>query len=147
MAVTKTKIFTGVRQVPMPSDAAIDEVVVPIEWSASAYASGDLIQCVKLPAGVRCLDWRLISPDIDSGGSAFAFSLGVENAGGTDLGTEVWGTALTFAGTGVPASNVLSVCAAGDVTADRNIDLKCTTIATTYAGSGIIGYLILKLAA
>ena len=145
MAITTTKVASGVRNLPMPDEAEICEITVPIEWAATAYASGDLIRCIKLPAGVRCVDWALLSSDIDSGGSAFAFSLGVENAGGTDLGTEVWGTAITAPGTGVPFRNALAACAQGDVTAERWIDLKCTTIATTYAGSGKVADLVLKL--
>jgi hypothetical protein len=142
-----TKVASGIRNVPQPDSADLLEVTIPIEWPAVALASGDLIRCVKLPAGVRCVDWSLISSDIDSGGSALAFSLGVENAGGTDLGTEVWGTAIAAAAGGVPTRNALAVCAQGDTTVDRWIDLKCTTIATTYAGSGKVADLVLKLSA
>lgn len=146
MAKTQTKVFTGVRNLPMPDHAEIRELAVPIEFSSSAYASGDLIQVIKLPAGVRCVDWALNLPDIDSGGSpAIAWSLGVENTGGTDLGSEVWGSGLTAGQTTSIVRNSTNVSAQGDITADRNIDLKCTTIAATYAGSGTVGYLMLKL--
>lgn len=146
MAKYQTKIFTGVRQIPMPDHAEVRQVVVPIEFPSAALIGNDLIEVCKLPAGVRCVDWSLILPDIDSGGSAaIAFSLGVENVGGTDLGSEVWGTALNAGQAGVPSRNVLSVSAQGNASADRNIALKCTTAAATYDGSGKVGHLVLSL--
>jgi len=146
VAKTQTKVFTGVRQVPMPDHAEIRQVAVPIEFASAAYVANDLIQVVKLPAGVRCIDWSLILPDVDTNGApTLAFSLGVENVGGTDLGTEVWGTGLAAGQAGVPSRNVLAVSSQGDISVDRNIDLKITTAAATYAGADKIGYLVLSL--
>lgn len=145
MTKTQTKVFTGVKQVPMPDRASIMEVAVPIEFASTAYASGDLIEVCRLQPGVLCVDWSLVAPDCDSGGGALAFSLGTENSTLDDISTEVWGTAITGAGTGVPFRNALAACSQGVTSTERIIVLKCTTIATTYAGSGKIGYLILKL--
>lgn len=145
MTTTTTKAFTNVRPVPQPDDAAIKRVAVDIEFSSSAYVANDYIRLLKLPIGVKCVDWALVFPDIDTGTAAIAWSLGTENTGGTDISAEVWGSALTAGQTVAPVRNVSSVCAQGDTTAERTLVLKCTTAAATYAGSGKVGQLILDL--
>ncbi len=146
MSKTQTKAFLDTRPVPMPDSAEVKVVPIPIDFAASAYSSGDLIELVKLPIGVRCVDWALNFPDIDSGGSpAIAFSLGIENTGGTDIGTEVWASGLTAAQTGGVVRNTTGACATGDTTVDRNVVLKVTTAAATYAGAGQRAHLLLSL--
>jgi hypothetical protein len=144
VAKYQTKCFTEKRPIVLPDDASAEWTAVDIEFPSTALASGDLIQLCKLPIGYKCLDWVLTAPDCDSG-SALAFSLGVENTGGTDLGSEVWGTALAAAAGGVPSRNALSASAQGDISAVRSIDLKCTTAATGYTGTGKTGQLLLLL--
>lgn len=146
MAVTTTKAFTNVRPIPQPDDAAVKRVAIDIEFSSSAYAANDYIRVAKLPIGVKCVDWALVFPDIDSNGSpALASSLGIENAGLTDIGSEVWGSGLTAGQSTAVVRNTSSVCAQGDVTTERNLILKITTAAATYAGAGKTGQLILDL--
>lgn len=146
MAKFQTKAFTGQRPAPLPVDSYAVWVAVDIEMPATAPAALDLIEVVELPIGVKCLDWVLMPADCDSG-SALAVSLGTENVGATDLSAEVWGAALTALGTGVPARNVLSVSAQGDILAVRKIALKVTTIATGYTGAGKTAQLLMLLQA
>lgn len=146
MAKFQTKAFLGLKPVPQPENAYINQVAVPIEFPSTSPAANDLIEVVELPAGVRCVDWAVAFPDVDSGGApAAAYSLGVENAGGTDLGTEVWGTGLTGGQTGSTNRASTSASATGDVSASRKVALKCTAASATYAGSGKVGYLLLSL--
>jgi hypothetical protein len=145
VAVTTTKAYTGVRPVPQPDDAGVRVVAVDVEFASAAYSANDLIRLCKLPIGVKCLDWALVFPDIDTGTPALAWSLGIENSGGTDLDTEVWGTGLTAGQSTSIVRNSTSVAAQGVTTTERTLDLKCTTAAATYAGSGKTGQVLLWL--
>lgn len=145
MAKYQTKAFTGTKPVPQPDDAWLKPVVIEVEFPSVAYVANDLHELVTIPAGVKVLDWAVIFPDIDSAGPSFAFSLGVENAGGTDLGAEVWATGLTAGQSTSIVRNTTSVAAQGDSTVDRKLALKVTTAAATYAGSGKTGHVILWL--
>ncbi len=148
MAKYQTKCFTGKKPIVLPDDAAAEWSVIEVEFPAVAPVANDLIELCELPIGVKCLDWALSFPDIDSNGvPALASSLGVENAGATDLGTEVWGSALTAGQSTANVRNASSVCSQGDTTTVRKIALKITTAAATYAGAGKVGHLLLLLAA
>lgn len=142
MTTFTTKAFDNVKPITLPDAARPQWIAVDVEFKATAYASTDLIRVCALPARFKVLDAALMFPDCDSGGSALAFTLGTENALATDL-DESWIVASTAAGTGVPARMVLTAAPQGAITADRNVILKCTTIATTYAGSGKIGQVLL----
>lgn len=156
MAKTTTKCFTNAKPLVLPTEAYPEWTAVDVEFSSSAYAANDLIQLCTLPTGYKCLDWALVFPDIDTGVAAIAWSLGVSNATlavpvSTDIGTEVWGSALTAGQTNAVVRNASSVSAQGQVNAtatlsgDREIVLKCTTAAATYAGSGKVGQLLMLL--
>jgi len=147
VAKFQTKAFNGQRPIILPRDAAAMWVPVDIELPATTPVANDLIELCELPIGVKCLDWALALPDIDSAGPALVTSLGVENVGGTDLGAEVWGAALTAGQTGAIVRNASTVCSQGDITTVRKIALKVTTAATTYAGATKVGQLLLLLAA
>lgn len=145
MAKYQSKQFTGQKPVTLPVDAYPVWAAIDIEFPSTAFASADLLQLVDLPIGVKCLDWAISFPDIDTGAPALAWSLGVENAGGTDLGSEVWGTGLTAGQSTAIVRNTTSVAAQGDSTVQRRVSLKCTTIAATYAGSTKVGQVLLLL--
>ena len=145
MALTQTKCFTNAKPLVLPDDAAPDWAAIDIEFSSVTYAVGDLIELATLPIGVRVVDWAFVPADIDTNASpVIAFSLGVENAGGTDLGTEVWATGLT-AGTTALTRATTNIASQGVVSTERKIALKCTTAAATYAGTGKVGQLLLLL--
>lgn len=146
MAKYQTQTFLGIKNVPQPDDAFVKAVSVDVEFPSVAPIANDLIELVKLPAGTKCLDFTLIFPDIDSNGSpALAYSLGVENAGGTDLGTEVWATGLTAGQSTTLHRCANSVPADGDSTVERKLALKVTTAAATYAGAGKVGRFVMLL--
>lgn len=156
MAKTQTKCFTNVKPIVLPTEALPQWTAVDVEFSAAAYAANDLIQLCTLPDGYKCLDWALVFPDIDTGAAAIAWSLGVSDATlaipvSTDIGSEVWGSALTAGQSNAVVRNTTSACAQGRTAAttllsgDREIVLKCTTAAATYAGSGKVGQLLMLL--
>lgn len=145
MAKYQSKQFTGQKPIVLPDDATAEWATIDIDFPSTALAANDLIELVDIPVGMKVLDWYIQFPDIDSGGSALAFSLGVENAGGTDLGTEVWGTGLAAGAAGAIVRNGLAACAQGDATVVRRLALKVTAAATTYAGSGKSGQVVLHL--
>lgn len=147
MAKIQSKQFSGAKPVTLPVSAYPQWAAIDIEFPTAALASGDLVQLCKLPIGVKCLDWVILFPDIDSGTVALAFSLGVENAGATDLDTEVWGTGLTAGQSTAIVRNTTSLSAQGVTTTDRVIDLKCTTAAGTWAGATKTGQVLLLLQA
>ena len=156
MAKTQTKAFTAAKPIVLPQGAQPQWTAVDIEFSSTAYSANDYIQLCTLPAGFKCLDWALVFPDIDPGSAAIAWSLGVSDATlaipvSTDIGSEVWGSALTAGQSTAIVRNTTSVCAQGRIAAtsllsgDREIVLKCTTAAATYAGSGKVGQLLMLL--
>jgi hypothetical protein len=146
MAVTKARAYTNAKPIPLPKSGHPEWVAVDIDFPAANYTANDLVLLCTLPAGVKCLDWALVFPDVDSNGApTIASSLGVVNAGLTDLGAEVWGAALTAGQSTAIVRNTTSVCAQGDGASDRVVGLKVTTAAATYAGATKVGQLLLLL--
>ena len=95
MAKYQTKQFLNTSPLYTPDNAEICGSPITVEFPTTALVANDLIELATIPAGIKVVDYKILFPDIDSGGSpAFAFSIGVENAGGTDLGAE--GTAQYF---------------------------------------------------
>jgi len=146
VAKFQTKCFLDQRPLVLPDDASVEYTPVDIEFPATAPGTGDLIELCKIPPGNKVTDWAIVWPDIDSNGTPLcAFSLGVENAGGTDLGSEVWVTGLQGGRTGAVDRNATSAAYLGDSTVERAIALKCTAAAATYDGATKKGVLLLAL--
>ncbi|MCY1167128.1 hypothetical protein D9M73_70850 [compost metagenome] len=138
MARTASDYLSGKRNLPQPNGALVTKVPVWITLPA-ALAAGDLLALLRVPAYVRVVDFDIIAPQLDSNGApALLHSIGVENAGGTDLAT-VYEAGLTF---GRTANGSVSRCgtavAAQDAgyNVERIISLKTTTIAATAALAG-----------
>lgn len=144
MAKIKTDAFTNKKPVPQPDSAAIKWVPIDVVFPSAALAVGDLIELVELPIGVGLLDYTIAFPDIDTGVAAFAFSIGSENAGGTDLGT-VYESGLTAGQTDTVVRCGKAAAAQEVTTAARKIAIKVTAAAATYAGSGKTGQVLLAL--
>lgn len=154
---TQTKAFTNAKPITLPDDASPEYCAVDIEFASAAYVANDYIQLCTLPAGYKVLDWFINFPDIDSHATpTLAWSLGVSDATlaapvSTDIGSEVWGSSLTVGETTAIVRNTTNVSAQGRIAAtstlsgDREIVLKCTTAAATYAGSGKVGQLVMLL--
>lgn len=158
MAITKTKAYTNQKPITLPQDALPAWVSVDVEFSSSAYSANDMILLASLPAGIKVLDWACIFPDIDTGSAAFAFSLGVALNDGSDLSAEVWASGLTAGQSTTVVRNTTSIAAQADPAGlstqfatdgggERQVAIKVTTAAATYAGSGKIGQVLLLLKA
>ncbi len=148
MAKYQTKQFLNTTPLYTPDDAEVCGSPITVEFPSTALVANDLIELCTIPAGVKVIDYKIFFPDIDSGGSpAFAFSIGVENAGGTDLGSEVWATGITAGQASAIYRPTTNAALEGDSTVDRKLALKVTTAAATYAGSGKVGRIVLELQA
>ena len=144
MAKYQTKCFTNAKPMVLPTEAYPEFSAVDVEFNTANYALNDLIEICTIPAGYKCLDFSVIFPDIDTG-NVLAFSIGVENAGGTDIGAEVWQTGILAGGVNTITRNTTSICAQGVTNTDRNIVLKVTTAATGYTGATKVGQVLLTL--
>lgn len=150
MAKYQTKAFLGKKPIILPRDAAAMWVPVDVEFPSVAPVANDLIELCELPIGVKCLDYVLVFPDIDTNGApAFAFSLGEENATSDDLGagTAVWAAGLTAGQSTAVVRNATSVPAQQATTDVRKLAMKVTTAAATYAGANKVGQILLLLQA
>lgn len=138
MAKILSEVATGKRSVPQPNDALVVAVPVAVVLPAVAPAVNDLIALLELPPGVDLVDYEIFAPQLDSNGAPTnAYSIGSENAGGTDLAV-VYESGLTA---GRTANGSVSRCAvanqlAADRTTARRIALKVTGAFATYAGAG-----------
>lgn len=145
MATIKTKTFTNVRPLYTPTDADACYSPVPVEFPTAALAANDIIALCTIPAGLRHTDYKIVFPDIDSGGSpAFAFSIGVANAGLTDLAT-VYASGITAGQASATFRPTNAAHFEQDYTVDRVLAIKVTTAAATYAGAGKVGRVMVEL--
>ena len=146
MAKFLSEVLTGKKSVPQPYDALITKVPVTVVLPA-ALAVNDLLSLLEVPPTVELVDFDVIAPQLDSNGAPTnTFSIGVENAGGTDLAT-VYEAGLT-AGRGATGS--ISRCstaapASADNSVARKIALKVTGAFATYAGAGKTVLVLLHL--
>lgn len=150
MAKTQTKAFIGKRPITLPEHAQPQWAAVDVEFTVATYVANDLIELCELPIGVKCLDWAIVFPDIDSNGTpTLAYSIGEENAAGTDLdaGNAVWASGLTAGQSTAIVRSTTSIPAQRPVTAARKLALKVTTAPATYAGAGLVGQVLLLLQA
>lgn len=138
MARYLSDVLLGKRNVSQPDDSDIDDTPIDVTLPAVALAVGDIISLVDLPPGVKMTDFDVSAPQLDSNGApTLAFSIGEENAAGTDLAT-VYESGLTFGrGANGSISRALTFAAAAAVaTSTRRISLKVTTAAATSASAG-----------
>ncbi|CAN7469642.1 hypothetical protein LJR175_003135 [Variovorax sp. LjRoot175] len=142
-----SEVLTGKKSVPQPVDASVMQVAVTLVMPAAAPVANDLLELLDLPPGVDLVDFDIFAPQLDSNGAPTnAFSLGSENAGGTDLGV-VYEAGLTF-GRGANGSVSRASSAAqlaADKTVARRLALKVTTGFATYAGAGKTVTVVLHL--
>ncbi len=147
MSIVKSRAISGRSPLYLPEDAGAEWSVIDFDFPTTAPAIGDLWEIADLPIGMRCMSWSVVFPKIDSNGTPLlAFSIGVENAGATDLGSEVWATAQTAGQTSTKSTDTTSVAAQGDSTVIRRVTLKITAVAATWNGAGKTGQVMLLLA-
>jgi hypothetical protein len=103
-------------------------------------ATGDIIDLGPLPPGVHVIDSAIISDDLDTGSATITMSLGLLNAGKTDLngGTnETWITASTVAQAGgIARASTNASYLLGASASERRIGLKVAAGAATGTGAG-----------
>lgn len=145
MAKITTKVFAKVKNIPQPESAALLLAAVDVEFPATALLANDIIELAEIPAGVVLQDYDIHFPDIDSNGApAFAFSVGVLNAGSTDLAT-VYAAGLTAGQSNAVVRAPNTDAAQASASTARRIGLKVTTAAATYAGATKVGQVVLAL--
>jgi hypothetical protein len=145
MAKFTTKVFSRVKNVPQPDSAAILTVPVDIDFPSVNFSVGDIIELIETPAGVATPDYAFVFPDIDSNGTpTFAFSIGVLNAGSTDLAT-VYASGLTAGQSNAIVRAPNSDAAQASTATARRLGLKVTAVCATYAGATKVGQLLLSL--
>lgn len=149
MAKILSEVMTGKKSVPQPNSAFIERVPVTVVMPATAPAVNDIISLVDLPAGVELVDFEVFAPQLDSNGTPTAtYSIGHENAGGTDLAV-VYEAGLTAGRTanGSISSGTTANPLAADKTIARRIALKVTGAFATYSGAGKTVLVLLHLKA
>lgn len=138
MAKYQSDMASGKKNVPQPYDALITKVPVDITLPAATLVVGDIITLLDIPPNVQLVDFDIFAPQLDSNGApTLAFSLGEENAAGTDLAT-VYEAGLIFGRTanGSISRSTTAVPAQAVRTSARRISLKVTTAAATTASAG-----------
>lgn len=140
--------MTGRRNLPQPNEAVLTELPLKVVLPA-ALLLNDTIAICEIPAGVQIADFKIIAPQLDANGTPLlVHSIGVENAGRTDLAT-VFEAGLTFGRTvnGSISRSSVSIPAldATAMTANRVIALKTTAVAATAALAGKTILVILYL--
>jgi len=147
MPSINTKQFDGIKPMYTPDAAEVCGAHVDIEFPSTAFVANDLIRLAVIPAGVRCVDYKLVFPDIDSNASpTFAFSVGELNAAGTDLAT-VYASGITAGQASTIYRAVNAAIFESNSANDRRIAIKVTTAAATYAGAGKVGVAVFDLQA
>ena len=115
--------------------------VLMYEYVTTAnLAAGDIIDLGPLPAGVAPIDVTLISDDVDSGSATITMTVGLLNAGKTDLngGTnENFIVASTVGQTGgVARATTAAAYLLGASTSERRLGIKIVAGAATGTGAG-----------
>lgn len=147
MPSINTKQYDGFKPMYTPDDAEVCGAHVDIEFPSTAFVANDLIRLTTIPAGVRCVDYKVVLPNVDSGGApAFAWSIGELNAAGTDLAV-VWASGITVGQTSGVHRPTTGAHFESDSTVDRRIAIKVTNAAAGYAGAGKRGIAVFDLQA
>ncbi|WP_159917923.1 hypothetical protein [Pantoea sp. 18069] len=134
----QSDVATGKKAVPQPFDASVLTVAVDLTLPTAALVANDLLELLEVPPGVQVVGVDVVAPQLDSNATpTLAFSLGVLNAAGTDLGT-VYEAGLK-PGVGAPGSAATANAAAlafANRDGARKLALKVTTAAATSASAG-----------
>lgn len=134
MAYYQTHTAKGIT--PMPVPVGRDLVAHRMSYTfTGAFALGELLELGILPANCVPVDFIVDSDDL---GTAGALSLGVFNAGKTDISGTEWATAIdvtpTATGTRATGAQLLLMARLSPSNSDQVIGFKATT-ATTAAGT------------
>lgn len=122
----------GRKPMPIPSGPEVVAVRMEIELATGDLALNDIGAIGFLPAGCIPVALYVDADDLDSGTPALVTSVGLLNAGETDLDV-VWGSGLTV-GQSASAAAVVSTTLlqqTSDPDTNRKIGVKVTTAAAT----------------
>lgn len=149
MATRKNDYAKGIKPMPVADGSCLVEVVLPIYMAANPSIS-DIDVAGYIPEDHVPVDFFITSDDIDTNGTpTAAFSVGVLNAGLTDIDTTsrgggaAWTTGVTAAQTGTFFRNAAKTCASTPpLSAEKlAIGIKWTAACATFAA----GYVYLHL--
>lgn len=138
MARILSEAFTGKKNAQQPVDGELCGALVEVNFTAAAIAVGDIITLLDLPPGVQLIDYTLVTQAL---GGTPAFSIGEENAAGTDL-TTVYEAGMAANDNVVRATK--SAASAANRYSTRRIALKATAAATAAAGKTMLVVLHLR---
>jgi len=150
MAFTNSNDYLdGRKPVVFPSGSEVVAVRFPISLVAADLDVNDIGRVGILPAGCVPVGLLVDSDDLDTGTPAVVLSVGLLNAGETDLSTAdadggaAWGTGLTVAQAGGQVQATSKALSRVTPTqTDRMIGLKVTTAPATKA-PGVVGVTLL----
>lgn len=150
MAFTNSNDYLdGRKPVVFPSGSEVVAVRFPISLVAADLDVSDIGRVGILPAGCVPVGLLVDSDDLDTGSPAVVLSVGLLNAGETDLSTAeadggaAWGTGLTVAQAGGQVQVTSKALSRVTPTqTDRMIGLKVTTAPATKA-PGVVGVTLL----
>lgn len=140
MAKILSENAAGRKHSPQPVEAELCQSTVEVVFPAAVVAINDIVQLVDLPPSVQLVDYTLIC---DTLGGTPAFSIGVENAAGTDLAT-VYESALAPSGAVVRCAKPDAMVAGTAGATTRRLSLKATAATTAAAGKKMLVVLQLR---
>lgn len=138
-----------VAKVPVTLDQAGQMVVSIGTYEVpDTLAANDIVALCHLPAEHEIVDFTLQSDDLDTGTPAIAVSVGVLNAGMTDLvsGTNLLTTSTVAQAGGVARASVVDGLQLSTSDANRVVGVKVTTAADTAAAGTLRGVLTYRRA-
>lgn len=142
--IVKSDVYTGLQPMrTMPIGSEVLTIAVPFVFPVAAPAANDTQAIVKIPLGVRVVDWSIQSEDLDSATNA-DFTLGTLDATTLDLST-TWKTGVVVGQAGTLLRAADSVAAMESSAAERVVGIKWVTGAAGGYAASKKGLLILKL--
>lgn len=137
MTTYTSKTADGKQPVPTLNDSLAG--VIPYEYVTTAsLAQNDIIDMGPIEPGVTPLDVALITQDLDVHASpTITLSVGILNAGKTDIDGTAWIVDSTVGQSGGVARATTSTCyASGSSTSERRLGVKVTGAVATGSGAG-----------
>jgi hypothetical protein len=140
MALYQSKTAKGLKPVVTIDDSDIENL--PYEYvTEAALAANDIIDLGPIPAGYEPCDVALITDDLDNGGSpAITLSVGILNAGKTDLGAGATDTFISASNVGqaggIARATSANVYLSGASGSERRLGVKVVAGPATAAAAG-----------
>jgi hypothetical protein len=130
-----------------PPNSDVLEVLIPFNFPAAAPGVNDILALCKVPAGVKIVDWTIVTDRADSNGApTLAFSLGSLNdqAAPTALTTTYAAAIATSQSANGVLRAITTAAFLESAAAIRPVGLLFTAAAATYV-AGKTGLLVLRI--